>query len=53
MMGFSEYGTLFVGPLICKGENLGDMWMNRHGRRILNTIKLTGISLEKKMQGHF
>ena len=35
MMNFSEYGTLLVGPLISKGYILGDLWMNRKGRRIM------------------
>ena len=34
-MKFSEYRTLFVGPLIWKGDILGDMWMKRQGRRIM------------------
>ena len=40
MMNFSEYRTLFVGPHIWKGDILGDMWMNRQGRRILKRYQI-------------
>ena len=40
MMNFSEYGTLFVGPLIWKGDILRDLWMNRQGRRILKRYQI-------------
>ena len=40
MMNFSEYRTLFVGPRIWKGDILGDMWMNRQGRRILKCYQM-------------
>ena len=39
-MKFLEYGTLFVGPLIWKGDILGDLWMNRQGRRILKCYQI-------------
>ena len=40
MMNFLEYGTLFVGPLIWKGDILGDMCMNRQDRRILKFCQI-------------
>ena len=40
MLKFSEYGTLFVGPLIWNGDILQYLWMNRQGRRILKRYQI-------------